>query len=56
MNNFSKIKQGIERYAIIKLNDGERIDLPKLEKIDLEQFWGEIAQLAYEGADHKLNE
>ena len=53
---FLKDKTGNRRYAIIKLNDGERIDLPKLEQIDLEQFWGEIAQLAYEGADHKLND
>lgn len=52
---FLKDKTGNRRYAIIKLNDGERIDIPKLEQIDLEQFWGEIAQLAYEGENHKLN-
>ena len=54
--HFLKDKTGNRRYVILKLNDNERVDLQKLEQIDLEQFWGEITQLAYEGADHKLNE
>jgi putative DNA primase/helicase len=50
---FLKDKTGNRRYCIIKINDDEQCQL--LDHIDLEQFWGEIAHLVFEGADHKLN-
>lgn len=50
---FLKDKTGNRRYVIIKLQDDKLIE--RLHHIDLEQFWGEIATLAYDGAEHKLN-
>jgi putative DNA primase/helicase len=50
---FLKDKTGNRRYVIIKLQDDEMIE--RLNHIDLDQFWGEIAALACDGADHKLN-
>ena len=50
---FLKDKTGNRRYVIIKLHDDEMIE--RLNHIDLDQFWGEIAALAFDGADHKLN-
>ena len=50
---FLKDKTGNRRYVIKKLQDDQMIE--RLNHIDLEQFWGEISTLAYDGADHKLN-
>jgi putative DNA primase/helicase len=55
-DEFLKDKTGNRRYAVLKLRDGERIDRDKLKQIDLEQFWGEIATLAYQGDPHHFNE
>lgn len=50
---FLKDKTGNRRYTIIKLEDDKMIE--RLNHIDLKQFWGEIATLAFEDAEHKLN-
>jgi putative DNA primase/helicase len=50
---FLKDKTGNRRYVIIKLQDDELIE--RLHNIDLIQFWGEIATLAHNGEEHKLN-
>jgi len=49
---FLKDKTGNRRYAIIKT--GTQID--RLTHIDLEQFWGEIYNLAMQGEPHLLDE